>query len=59
MQPVIPTMGASGVRALVDRRTTPQAQGAKVRSQGAKVRASISKSVRDAATTFNYNHYYH
>ena len=28
------TMGASGVLALVDRRITPQAQGAKVRVQG-------------------------
>ena len=36
MQPVIPTMDASGVRALVDRRTTPQAQGAKVRAQGVR-----------------------
>ena len=38
LQPVASTMGASGVRALVDGRITPQAQGAKVRAQGAKVR---------------------
>ena len=51
LQPVTTTMCASGVLALVDRRITPQAQGAKVRAQsakvrteGAKVRTSISAS---------------
>ena len=52
---------------LVDGRITPQAQGAKVRAQGAKVRTEDAKvrtsiyqgkSVRDAATTFNYYHHY-
>ena len=54
-------MCASGVLALVDRRITPQVQGAKVRSQGAKVRTDQHqcKSVKDAATTFNYNHKHH
>ena len=37
------TMGASGVLALVDRRITPQAQGAKVRAHGAKVRTESAK----------------
>ena len=41
---VTTTMCTSGVLALVDRRTTPQVQGAKVRVQGAKVRTSISAS---------------
>ena len=44
LQPVTTTMGASGVRALVDRRITPQPQGAKVRTKGAKVKTSISTS---------------
>ena len=38
LQPVTTTVCVSGVLALVDRRITPQAQGAKVRVQGAKVR---------------------
>ena len=42
-----PPMCASGVLVLVDRRITPQVQGAKVRSQGAKVREQHQcKSVR-------------
>ncbi len=67
LQPVTATMCASGVLALVDRRITPQVQGAKVRAQGAKVRTEGAKvrdqhqrkSVRDAATTFNDNHHHH
>ena len=35
---------ASGVLALVDNRITPQAQGAKIRTEGAKVKISISVS---------------
>ncbi len=45
---VTTTMCASGVLALVDRRTTPQVQGAKVRAQGAKVRtegATVGTSI--------------
>ena len=44
LQPVTTTMCASGVVALVDERITLQAQGAKVRAQGTKVRTSISAS---------------
>ena len=50
LQPVTTTMGASGVRALVDRRIIPQAQGAKVRAQGAKVRTE-GATVRTSIST--------
>ena len=40
---VTTTMCASRVLALVDRRLTPQAQGAKVRAQGAKIRTEGAK----------------
>ena len=62
MQPVTTTMCASVVLVLVDRRITPEAQGAKVRAQGTKVRKEGAKvrqnehqrkSVRDAETAFN------
>ena len=43
LQLVITTMCASGVLALVDRRITPQVQGAKVRVQGTKVRTEGEK----------------
>ena len=46
VQPETTSMCASGVLVQVDKRITPQAQDAKVRVQGAKVRT----------TTFNYNH---
>ena len=48
LQAVTTTMCTSGVLALVDRRTTPQVQGAKVRAQGAKVRtegATVGTSI--------------
>ena len=44
LPPVTTTMCATGVLALVDTRVTPQTQGAKVRAQGAKVRANINTS---------------
>ena len=37
------TMSASGVLSLVDKRLTPQAQGAKVRAQGVKIRTKGAK----------------
>ena len=43
LQPVTTTMCASRIVALVDRRLTPQVQGAIVRSQGAKVRTEGGK----------------
>jgi len=48
-------MCASGVLALVDRRITPQAQGAKVRAQSAKVRTEGAK-VRTSISASQYTY---